>query len=479
MTPKRLGAFWSYAHADDEHDRGRLLQLRALLEAELHGQGVDDFAIWHDRNDISWGHAWRDSIESGLEGAVFFIPVLSPNWFRSKPCRDEAWRFIRHEEERGEGQLILPLLYLDAPRLWQAAEKADADLAAILQARQFERWPHRHIDQETLAARETITGLATAFADRIDAPAALPAQRAPDPAPPPASTQPPARVKRPTVAPPLPRSSAQRAPVDGRPDWTGAWASAWDEDRYGAWQEFTLGDATQRLRWIPSGSFTMGSPPDEDGRDDDEGPQHRVTLTKGFWLFDTPVTQGLWTACGLGNQSEFQNEGARRPVENVSWQDALGFLTVLAHRIDFGDLQPVLPTEAQWEYACRAGTMTPYSFGPGLSPVLANYDESGIKETKTVGSYPSNKWGLYDMHGNVWEWCADALRDYQDAPATDPRGALDSKESSRVIRGGSWFGLARFVRATYRSSYVPGDRIDNLGFRCALVQAGAEDAGAA
>jgi hypothetical protein len=300
------------------------------------------------------------------------------------------------------GQLILPLLYLDTPRLWRVAEQADADLAAIMQARQFERWPHRHIDPEILEARETITALAEAFADRIETLAALPAPTTPDIAPPqplPASSQRPARGKSPTMAPQSPPSPAQRALADGRPDWTGTLASAWYEGSYGAWQEFTLGDATQRLRWIPSGSFPMGSPPDEDGRDDDEGPQHRVTLTKGFWLFDTPVTQGLWIACGLGNQSKFQNEGGRRPVENVSWQDAMGFLTVLAHRIDFGDLQPVLPTEAQWEYACRAAPMTPCSFGPGLSPVLANYDESCIKEMKTVGSYPSSKWGLYDMHG--------------------------------------------------------------------------------
>jgi formylglycine-generating enzyme required for sulfatase activity len=222
----------------------------------------------------------------------------------------------------------------------------------------------------------------------------------------------------------------------------------------------------------------MGSPPDEDRRLSREGPQHRVILTKGFWLFDTPVTQGLWMACGLENRSEFQDEGARRPVENVSWSETQGFLTVLAQRIGFGDLQPALPTEAQWEYACRAGTMTPYSFGPELSPALANYRESGIKETSMVGAYRPNNWGLYDMHGNVWEWCADEQRDYQDAPATGPCGALDSKEGSRVIRGGSWSDGTRNVRAACRFWHEPGLRSDDLGFRCALVQAGAEDAGA-
>lgn len=249
------------------------------------------------------------------------------------------------------------------------------------------------------------------------------------------------------------------------------WASAIGRDQYGLWSEFTVEnpksseDVTQRMRWIPPGRFPMGSPDDEPGRFDDEGPQHEAVVTHGFWLFDTPVTQALWTAITKSNPSRFP--GATRPVERVSWHDCQSFMQRLARRID--GLALVLPTEAEWEYACRAGTQTPCSFGDSITSSDARYYESEGSGTTGVASYAANAWGLYDMYGNVWEWCFDGKRQYEESMAVDPVGATD-ESASRVVRGGGWYDYAQYVRSASRYPVERGDRDNGLGFRCALVQ---------
>ncbi len=282
-----------------------------------------------------------------------------------------------------------------------------------------------------------------------------------------------------------------------RPDW----ASALGRDRFGLFAAFTLDDVTQRLRWIPPGRFRMGSPATEPGRYDDEGPRHEVTIGKGFWLFDTAVTQALWQAVMSENPSRFQS--SERPVESVSWDQAQGFLGQINQLVPGLDL--ALPSEAQWEYACRAGTdAATYAgameiLGENNAPVLdpiAWYggnsgvgfeledgeDTSGWPEkqhphekagTHPVGLKVPNAWGLYDMLGNVWEWCEDHWHgNYEGAPS-DGSAWLDAEAAAtahRVIRGGSWSDDARGVRAAYRDGFEPGDRRGNLGFRCARVQ---------
>ena len=275
--------------------------------------------------------------------------------------------------------------------------------------------------------------------------------------------------------------------VDGSPP---DWASAWGQDRFGVYVAFRIGAATQRLRWIPPGRFWMGSPEDEAGRTDWEGPRHEVTLTEGFWLFDTPCTQALWEAVTGENPSEFVSP--TRPVENVSFEDVQRFLERLNERVPGLDLE--LASEAQWEYACRAGTETATYAGPMAilgernAPVLDSiawyggnsgvdfeldngFDSSDWEEkqydhttagTRKVGQKAANPWGLYDMLGNVYEWCADAWHDSYEGAPTDG--------SSRVIRGGSWYGRARRVRAAVRSHGGPSFRDGNFGFRCARVQ---------
>ncbi len=273
------------------------------------------------------------------------------------------------------------------------------------------------------------------------------------------------------------------------------WACGWGKDRHGVFVEFAVGDVEQRLRWIEGGTFQMGSPESEAGRDDDEH-LHEVTLTEGFWLADTPCTQALWEAVMGTNPSEFVTPD--RPVEKVSWEDAQAFLTRLGERVP--GLSPRLPTEAEWEYACRAGTETAtYAgdleiLGENNAPVLdaiawyggnsghnfdlpEGYDSIGWREkqydhskagTRKVKTRKPNPWGLYDTLGNVWEWCEDWYAPYDVNVQRDPVHRTEG--SDRVFRGGSWIFNARNVRAAYRYHLAPSSRDLVLGFRLARGQ---------
>lgn len=252
------------------------------------------------------------------------------------------------------------------------------------------------------------------------------------------------------------------------------------------------------MRWIAPGRFMMGSPESEAGRWEDEGPQHEVTLTEGFWLADTPCTQDLWQAVMGDNPSRFRSP--RRPVEQVSWDDVQGFLARLNQ--GGGDERAAhwcLPTEAQWEYACRAGTTTATHAGPieivrvSNAPVLddiawyrgnsgVDYDLDEFADssqwpgkqyrhtragTREVGLKQPNQSGLCDMLGNVYEWCADVPRDYKATAVQNP-GQYGGP--NRVYRGGSWYSHARYVRAAHRYWNTPSHRYGLLGFRLARAQ---------
>jgi formylglycine-generating enzyme required for sulfatase activity len=247
------------------------------------------------------------------------------------------------------------------------------------------------------------------------------------------------------------------------------WASAWGQDQYGPWVALRVGEVEQRLRWIPPGWFLMGSPEDDREAIDREKPQHEVQLTKGFWLFDTPCTQALWQAVMGTDPSRFKGE--QRPVEQVSWQDCQEFITKL--NVLLPGLSLRLPTEAEWEYACRAGTDTP-RYAQDLD-AIAWYGENSGRETHPVGQKDPNAWGLYDMLGNVDEWCHDGQRVYTQEPAIDPIGPLEPGVR-RVIRGGFWNDSARNVRAAYRYWIVPGSRYGSTGFRCASSGTGEKQA---
>jgi formylglycine-generating enzyme required for sulfatase activity len=234
----------------------------------------------------------------------------------------------------------------------------------------------------------------------------------------------------------------------------------------------------------------MGSPKEEGERLQDET-QHEVVLTRGLWLGVHPVTQEQWHAVMGNNPSYFSRSGGgkkkvetqdtkRLPVERVRWDDALEFCSQLAKRGHPEGMAYRLPTEAEWEYACGAGTQTTFHFGKSLTGDEANCNGQfpygttqkgkSLERTSEVGTYPANAFGLHDMHGNVWEWCQDWYGEYQAKRQQDPRG-LESG-SFRVIRGGSWLANAATCRSARRYMSYPASRFHDLGIRLALVPSG-------
>jgi formylglycine-generating enzyme required for sulfatase activity len=209
---------------------------------------------------------------------------------------------------------------------------------------------------------------------------------------------------------------------------------------------------------IPSGKFMMGSPVSEKSRANDET-QHDVTLTKPFYMGKYEVTQGQWENV-MGSNPSSNTKGEKLPVTNVSWEDCQEFIKRLNSSNNGGYR---LPSEAEWEYACRAGTRTMYSVGGNLTKSDANFDGSSIK---TVGSYRPNAFGLYDMHGNVWEWCEDWLGDYRAEAVTDPKGPTNG--TSRMLRGGAFTNNVSEARSSYRINNIsPSSWHVNVGFRLA------------
>jgi formylglycine-generating enzyme required for sulfatase activity len=218
-----------------------------------------------------------------------------------------------------------------------------------------------------------------------------------------------------------------------------------------------------KLVLLPAGEFLMGSPEGEEGRNNDET-QHRVKLTRPFYLGVHQVTQGQYQAVMGKNPSRFKGED--RPVERVSWNDTVAFCKKLSER---EGKEYRLPTEAEWEYACRAGTNTRFNFGDedGDLSDYGWYDGNSGRQTHPVGLKRANGWGLHDMHGNVWEWCLDAYeKDYPTGLVVDPY--IQNGESS-VLRGGCWDFNPRFCRSAYRNWYTPGYTYYSHGFRVVCV----------
>ena len=226
--------------------------------------------------------------------------------------------------------------------------------------------------------------------------------------------------------------------------------------------DFKIASLEMEFVWIPPGTFLMGSPETEEGRFSRES-LHEVTLSKGFFMQTTEVTQSQWIAVMGNNPSYFKACGVDCPVEGASWNDVQEFIGRLNENSD-GEYYR-LPTEAEWEYSCRAGTSFRFNTGDSESDLdrAGWYGENSGGKTHPVGLKEPNAWGLYDMHGNVWEWCRDWYGNYPEYAVSDPTGPANG--AARVIRGGAWYRPAEYCRTAYRYWYVPDYRYHYLGFR--------------
>ena len=231
-----------------------------------------------------------------------------------------------------------------------------------------------------------------------------------------------------------------------------------DVGEYGSKPNYFVKSALNlEMIWVEPGTFMMGR----------LNQQREITLTKGFYLGKYEVTQEQYEKVMGNNPSLYK--GGKLPVEMVSWYDAVAFCEALNNKKKKkrGWVYS-LPTEAQWEYACRAGTTTAYSWGDNITPQLANFKGSGLNKTVEVGSYRANPWGFFDMHGNVWEWTADWSGGYPRSSVIDPRGP--NKGSARVYRGGSLGTTGTFMRSAHRPSKTPSYRVNRIGFRVGFQQ---------
>jgi formylglycine-generating enzyme required for sulfatase activity len=389
------------SYASEDRER-----VRPLVEA-LTQQG---WSVFWDRN-IPGGRTWQEVLEEELQAASSLVVVWSENSIKRKWVMEEADEGIRNRLP------IFPVL-IDAvlPPL-EFRSKQTVNLSA---------WDG---DTKSFAFQNLVRNIRKTLGQ-------------------------PTRLKplQPTTQETHEPEPTEPKPAEGQP---GPEPQVKKELTNSLGMQFAL---------IPAGTFLMGSGIAEDG-DEDERPQLQVTLSQPFCLQTTPVTQGQWKRLMGENPSFFHECGEDCPVENVSWDDAQEFIKKL-NQMEKTD-QYRLPTEAQWEYACRAGSTRSYCFGNGEAELgkYAWYEGNSQKSTHPVGRLKPNAWGLYDMHGNVYEWCRDWYGEYPPGPVTDPKGPSAGKY--RVLRGGSWDGEAGDVRSAYRHRLTLGYRYAHEGFRVA------------
>ncbi|HVC63164.1 MAG TPA: SUMF1/EgtB/PvdO family nonheme iron enzyme [Acetobacteraceae bacterium] len=486
--------FWSYTSSDDRASGGRLSRLRLLLAQHLQLRigREPKVQIFQDVAAIPYGTDWLKEIHRALDASSFFIPIVTPAFLQSEMCCQEVMHFHAREAALGRDDLIFPLHYIDVDDVDESRrqEVRDPRVLALLRARQM-------IDFRQLRLRdpksETVEEKLDAFARSLrlalrrqnGAPAAVGAAPAPPPAP-----------ARPAII--APAATAPGTVVREGPDYP----------------EMVL---------IPVGSFVMGVPDEEEQREDvpqqvrgRSTPQRHVAIATPFWLGRYPVTRGEFAAFvndtghqmpdkawtyepnekgewqyaerpGRGWRNPGYAQTDRHPVVCVSHADAAAYAEWLSRRTA---QQYHLPSEAEWEYAARAGTRTARFWGDGreqacryanvadrslMARIKATFDadrffdgDDGFPFTAPVGTFLPNAFGLHDMLGNVWEWTADPWHDnYNGAPGDGSAWMTGGNPARRVLRGGSWNGNPRNVRAGYRFRLEPGDRVFNVGFRLA------------
>jgi formylglycine-generating enzyme required for sulfatase activity len=417
-APERRQVFISYTRVDREWVDRLQQMMKPLLRA-----GGQQMALWDD-SQIPPGAKWRAAIETALAEAKVALLLVSDAFLASEfVMNEEVPKLLAAAEAEGVRVLWVSL----SPCLvehtvigeYQAVLPLDHYLDELDK-------PQQQRALKTIAERIREALVASGPEPKPDPDPVV------EPEPPPQSPPEP-----PGLAPHTFRLETARILRVG---------NTWELQRQplqleGALEDLGGGVSLPLVR-IPAGEFLMGSPDDEPERSSDEGPQHWVRLRE-FWMGQTPITQAQWRAVMGTNPSEFKDQldSNQRPVERVNWREAMAFCRKLADRTGRAY---TLPSEAQWEYACRAGTTSPFAFGGTITPELANYDGNytyagspkGVyrEQTTAVGAFPANAWGLQDMHGNVWEWCLDHWHgSYASAPG-DGSAWVDSEDENSSVK---------------------------------------------
>lgn len=495
-------AFLSYAHIDDEHHDGAITTLRERLSKAVHYKTAKPFPIFQDHEGIDWGQHWPKVLDETLSEVRFLITVVSPSFFSSDWCRKELRKFLKLEAEQSRNDLILPIYLEDTLYLNNETERAKDELASTIYKRQYYDWrPFKYKNFTEYTVRVAIDEMANGLVKALRRPIK------------PDTTE----WDRKEVDSVKENSKGNRlfeVPFAEKKDTfaTGSFDSRADSNFQADPEDFAkrarfvglmepkeaytakskevlpkpgsifrdIGESwCPKMAVIPPGSFAMGSAVDEEGHKKSEEPEHKVHIahSSALGIYSVTFDQFDYFCVETGRRKPDDSGWGRgqRPVVHVNVEDAEAYLAWLS---GVTDRAYRLPSEAEWEYACRAGTRTPFWNGATITTDQANYDgnvpygagEKGEyrQQTTEVGSFPANPFGLFDMHGNVWEWCADYWHASYDGAPIDGSAWLDGGDpSGRILRGGSWDGDARLLRSAGRLANPPALRIELIGFRCA------------
>jgi formylglycine-generating enzyme required for sulfatase activity len=480
-----MEVFFSYAREDE--------QLQAALARHLtplQKQGI--ITTWHDR-EITAGENWKKAIDSHLESANIILLLISADFVASEYCYDIELARALQRHERQEARVI-PIILRSVD--WH--HTPFSTLASLpSNGVAITAWSDRDA-----AFADVATGLRKAIQELLH-----PVHPPSPPQFPEVPQNPSLRPKSPTIDPnrrkflqllglggsgvlgtvvlnqffkpqtPIPNSLSKISFTSVRLGISGQILERPVGSAIVFIEELAKGVFMTMVK-IPAGKFTMGSPASEQDRTSYESPEHGVTVPE-FYCGQTLVTQAQWQSIMGNNPSQFKGDD-KLPVDSVSWLDAMDFCQKLSQKTGRAYR---LPSEAEWEYACRAGTKTPFAFGETITPAVVNYNGSypyasaakgGYRQKTTpVGIFPANGFGLYDMHGNLWEWCLDEWVDNYNNSSTDGSAregiSRSANDSQRLLCGGSWANAARYCRSAFRVSYAASDRVYTYGLRVVAV----------